>query len=395
MYSRPSLTAVISGEVSSVDQIHIFPSKFLRDAGVTVFPSYRVNEINFPNKIVHARSVGATGGNEQRHYGFNNIILATGSIPYVPKVGSDQLKGVFTIRKFREAKLLSEFSSEGLVAHVIGAGFVGLEVAEALAKRGIKVSLVVRSRILRLLVEEDLSERLTRRLEGHGVQARLGCCFEGVQGDRKVKAVIIDGQRHRSDMVVYATGVSPNVRLATETGIEVSTNGAITIDNRMQTSLKGVYTAGDCCETLDFVSECKTYRPIGSVAADEGKIAGVNAVEGAEESRGTIRQQYNKLFGTGVVSMGLSSEEAHSLGLKAKSFTMRVKSLQSEPFSLRKRENIMKMVVEQGSDRIIGWQSIGTREASFLSHYMFDCILNHRGISEVAESGLKFDLQVE
>jgi NAD(P)H-nitrite reductase large subunit len=390
MYSRPSLTAVVSGEVSSVDQIQIFPSNFLRDAGVKVFPSYRVNEINFTNKIADA-----TGNNERRHFGFGNIILATGSMPYVPQLGGGHLKGVFTIRKFREAKLLSEFSSEGLVAHVIGAGFVGLEVAEALAKRRVKVSLVVRSRILRLLVEEGLSERLTRRLEGYGVQAHLGCCFEGLQGDRKVKAIIIDGQRYRSDIVVFATGVSPNAGLATGAGIEVSANGAIAIDKRMQTSLQGVYTAGDCCETLDFVSGCKTYRPIGSVAADEGKIAGTNAVDVAEESSGAIRRQYNKLFGTGVVSMGLSSEEARSLGLRTKSFTMRVKSLQFEPFSRRKEKNFMKIIVERGSDRIIGWQSMGTREASFLAHYMFDCILNHRKISEVAESGLKFDLQVE
>lgn len=394
-YARPSLTAVVSGAVTSIDQIAIFGPLMLKTSRIDSLTGYRVSEIDHANRVVYATRTASGRDTKGVKFCFERVIIATGATPYTPKVEGSNLRSVFSIRKFEEALQFSKFMSRGMKGHVVGAGFVGLDTAQVLARRGLEVTLVVRSRILRAILDEDLSEILTKRAAVKKVKIIKGTCLDGIRGKRKVERVVLGDREVQSDFVVFASGVTANSSVAAQTGCRLSDDCAIRTDRQMRTNLAEVYAAGDCCQTLDFITGRSVYRPIGSIAVDTAKIAGANAVGSPAEYEGTIRRQYNKIFGTEVLSMGLSIEEARSLDINARSFEVKIKKPQFMPSLQFIEKNRMKIIVDLETDRVIGWQALGMRYTSFLSVFMYDCIFCGKKLGEIQDSGLNIEVIFE
>lgn len=394
-YSRPSLTAVISGAVSDVEKIGIFPHETLNKSGIQVLSGYNISEIEHSIHAVYLKKIGQEQLGSTSAVTYDKLIIATGASPLVPKTEGVGLRGVFTVRKFREALATSEFLSSGMTAYVVGAGFVGLDTAEALSHRKLSVTLVVRSRILRGILEQDLSQALVHRAQIRGVKILIGSTIERIEGNRRVERVVIGERALKSDVVIFATGVEPDTRLAKSIGLTIAKNCAIRADNKMQTGLNGVYATGDCSESLDFVSGKSVYRPLGSIAALTAKIAGANAVGVEKTYEGIIRRQYNKIFDTEIISIGLSVEEAKNLGISAKAFKARIKKPELFSFPQLASKNLMRVIVNEGTDTIIGWQVIGIKQSSLFSHYFHDCILNRKKLGDISVSGQNIELIIE
>lgn len=395
MYSRPSLTAIVSGAVNAVGKIEIFSLETLNDSGVQLLAGHEISEIERSAHSVHVKKKGQGESGFPSRLTYDKLIIATGATPLVPRTEGRGLPGIFTVRKSEEALAASKFITSGMTAHVVGAGFVGLDTAQALARRRVDVTLIVRSRILRGILEQDLSRVLVQRAQMHSVKILSGVTLERIEGNQKVERVVIGGRAYKSDIVMFATGVEPDTKLAQSMGLVTSQSGAIKTDRNMQTNLNGVYATGDCSESIDFVSGRSVYRPLGSIAALTAKIAAANAVGVEKAYEGIIRRQYNKIFNTEIVSIGLSAEEAKNLSIKAKAFKVRIKKPEFLPFPQVMSKNLMRVVINEDTNAIIGWQAIGISQSSLFSHYFHDCIFNRRKLKDIECSGLRPELVFE
>ncbi len=166
--------------------------------------------------------------------------------------------------------------------------------------------------------------------------------------------------------------------------------GAIKVNRYMQTSAPEIYAAGDCAEVTDIIAGKPVYRPLGSLAARTGEIAGSNAAGGERIFPGSLRRQYENVFDAHIISMGLSTEEALDLGISAEDADAEIKNLKHELLSIKRPLDArMKVVLEKGTGTVIGWQVVGrSKQGAWYSLCLEELIRNRRSVSYLQELGL-------
>lgn len=386
VYSRPSLTAAISGLAKSVDDVTIYSGKSLKDLGITTCFSSKAVSLDPDSRTIVLRSQ-----NREESLKYRKLVLATGSTPALPRVPGLDLKGVFSIKWIEDALGLSAVARPGMRACIVGAGFIGLEATQALFRRGLKVTLLeMRPLVLPELLEPELSARVNEQLERFGVKVMTDSPLESIRGRSRVEYVSVNGRRLRTDLVAFATGVKPNVELAVMGKVKLGRTRAIATDQRMRTNKESIYAAGDCAETLDLVTRKVVYRPLGTVAARSGVIAGSNAAGKRREYTGYLRRQYDRIFGIEIVSMGLSTHQAKNLGVKAEAVPVKPPHPSNPVLSiLRPTEAMLVAVGEKKSQRIIGWQAVGKPiRTSWYSQFMQRLIERRETLGSIQEMGL-------
>jgi len=363
-YRRSALSSLISTKSSKLEDLFIF-SQQLKELKIRFFQGVEAFDIDTNERVIKAKGIRA---NNSLSFHYDSLVLATGSSSFIPPVEGAERKGVFGFRTFEDALSISREAYAGKSAMVIGAGFAGLEVAEALAKRGVKVTITVRSRILREFVEPSLSMYLKEQIERKGVKVMTGVSPKEIKGDKKVMRVKLDSEEIPAHIVVFATGTKPNVALAERIGIELGKTGAIKVDRYMQTSVPGIYAAGDCTETLDALTGKWTYLPVGSVAAKEGAIAGRNAAGDMMETMGVIRTQMDMAFGEGIVSIGHGSESARETGVEVDIIDL---SLMQRRFDFLHEYPAKIIVTANSKGQMMGAQVVSSRFAPLYAFTLF------------------------
>jgi len=387
-YSRTAMTSVILGAVRSLNSVTVYPLGYLRSLGVKFLGGYEASSVDRNNQVVQAKTSSASS---VLRVWYKRLIIATGSVPGLPSIEGSQLPGVFTVKWFDETLSLSRYLIPGMNAFVVGAGFVGLKTAEALVKRGVRVTMAVRSRILREVIEPIFSLHLKKWIEQRGVKTLTGVSPTAVGGKRRVEHVEIRDEKVPASLVVFATGMAPNIDVARKAGVTIGRTGAIKVDRRMQTSIPEIYAAGDCVETSDIVGGKSVYRPLGSLAARTGEVAGSNAAGIGKIFPGSLRRQYDDVFGVRIISTGLSSEEASQFGISAEALDVEVIDSKHDLLSTRMPLDAqMKVIREKGTDVILGWQVVGhSRVGARYSLCLDELIRNRRGVGDLQELGLR------
>lgn len=389
IYPRPVLRSIISGTVKSINDITMYQPEDLEGLRIKLLQGYEALSVNNDERLLNVKN-HLSG--EILPFKYDRLIIATGSVPAIPPIKGSGLFGVFTVKWLNDALALSHYITPGMKAYVIGAGFIGLGVAEALTRRGLKTTVVERLLVLHKLIEHDLSQEIVRRIKSHGINVLEGTTIEEIFGERKVEYVTIEGRKFDADIVVFATGMRPNTLIATQMGLQIAKDGAIKTDAHMKTSLEDVYAIGDCAQTMDIISGKFVYRPIGSIASYAARIAGSNAAGVEQAYNGFLRIQYDRIFENEIVSMGLSTEEAHELGIASGAINVSLKDPKYPPLSLLMPTNaLMKAVVQKSTDTIIGWQAVGSRQSSWASLLFREMILNRCNVSDIQELGLKVE----
>lgn len=364
-YRRSALSSLIANESSRIEDLFIFPQQ-IDKLQIRFFQGVEASDIDVNEKVVKAKDLGS---NMSLSFEYDSLILATGCSSFIPPFEGAEKKGVFVFRTFKDEVSISREAHASKSAVVIGAGFVGLEIAEALAKRGVNVTIAVRSRILREFIEPDLSTYFEEKIKRKGVEVMTGVSPSKIEGNERATSVKLDDKKIPADIVVFATGTKPNVTLAKKIGIELSKTGAIKVNKYMQTSISNIYAIGDCADTLDALTGKWIYIPVGSVAARAGAVAGRNAAGDRVETLGVIRAQMDKLFGEGIVSIGHGSESAKELGVEVEIIDL--SSMQHRFHFLRKYPaKIIATANPKG--QMIGAQVISSR---FASQYAFTLFL--------------------
>ena len=202
-------------------------------------------------------------------------------------------------------------------AVIVGGGYIGLEMADALTRRGLEVTLLEQAPAVMTTVDEDLGVLIGAELQRHGVQLRTSSLVRRIQRTSDRLVVSGDGFADApADVVLMVVSVRPDVALAQDAGVTFGARGAIVVDRGMRTNLPDVFAAGDCVETWHRLLGAPTYMPLGTTAHKQGRIAGENAVGGEREFQGSLGTQVVKVFDLAIARTGLRDREATDAGME-------------------------------------------------------------------------------
>lgn len=249
---------------------------------------------------------------------YDILILSPGAEPLRPPIPGVDLPGIFSLRSLEDMDGIQACLSETPRTHatVVGGGFIGVEMAEALRHRGLSVTLVEMAPQLLSQLDPEMAVPVQREMEKHGVQLRLGQAVNGFsRSEGKLWVQLTLGETLTSDLVILAIGIRPEVKLAREAGLVLGASGGIAVNEHMQTSDPAIYAVGDAVETPDVVGGQKLVVPLAGPANRQGRIAADNAL-GREQSvyRGTQGTSICKIFDLTAGSTGLNEKTLKRLG---------------------------------------------------------------------------------
>ena len=241
---------------------------------------------------------------------------------------------------------------------VIGGGYIGLEMAEALVRHGLEVSLISRPPQVMGTLDHDLRALVSQALRDSGVALYLEetlTAFESKGG--KVTGVVTDKRTLPADIVVLGLGVRPNTALAAAAGIPLGEKGSIRVNERMETGIAGIWAAGDCAESFHLVSRRPFYVALGTVANRQGRVAGINLGGGYATFPGVMGTAVTKICQVEVARTGLQEKEIAALGLDHVSAVIRSRT--KAGYYPGAGEITVKLLAERGSGRLLGGQIVG------------------------------------
>ncbi|MHA1588557.1 MAG: NAD(P)/FAD-dependent oxidoreductase [Candidatus Thorarchaeota archaeon] len=339
----------------------------LRKKRIEVSPGVRVISADTDGRTL--QTIDSNGTSSTISY--DKLVLATGGVPAVPEMPGVDLPGVHTIQTMVDASRIGETLREAEAVIIVGAGFSGLETADRLREMGKDVHLIVRSRLMRRLLEEPMSDELESRIPP-GVILHKGSSPERVIGADRVKGLIVGGEEMLADAVLFMTGVSPNTELAKTFGLKIGSLGGIVVDPTMKTSADGIYAVGDCVELTDRLAGKPMLLPVGSAAARAGRQAGVTAVGGKKVYSDTaLKLQYDRIFNTDIVCIGHSSTTASGAGVETKIHYL------DDPAEFAK---IALVTTKDG--RLIGGQVLSARMGAPIAYQILERIESGAKLSE-------------
>jgi NADPH-dependent 2,4-dienoyl-CoA reductase/sulfur reductase-like enzyme len=359
-YGSCGLPYYIGDEIKDVRSLIAYTPEYMKkDRNINVNILHEVTEINAQSKYVTVKDL-TTGKIFKQSY--SHLMVATGAMPIIPPIPGIDNKNVFTLRNIEDGLRIKEYLSSRKVkrAAILGAGFIGLELAEALRNYDIEVLvfemlpdiLPQLDREFVGIIEEELQKNQVRLYKNTKV---IG--FETL-GENGLRIKTEDGGVFDSDMVIASVGVRPNTALAKSAGIETGFKGGIVVDKYMRTSVPDIWAAGDCTETHHLITKRPTYIPLGTTANKQGKIAGENILGGKATFPGVLGTQVTKIFEIYTAATGLNEAGAKDAGIE----TVSAKIRQSDKASYYpgSKPVHVKIILDKKSGKVLGAQMVGS-----------------------------------
>ena len=358
-YSRCGIPYVLAGEIPRFEDLTAFPPSHYRIMKFDLRLETKARSINHAEKIVLAEN--KEGKVDALKY--DSLILATGADPFVIPVEGHDLPGVFSVRTLDDGKAIQRAMKTAKSAVVIGAGFVGLETAHAFVENKIKTTVLeVVPYILPALFDEDMADYSQLKLEEHGVKVVVGKRLDAILGKDKVEGVSVGGEEIKVDIIVMAAGVRPRTELIRELGVELGVTRAIRVNPRMETSISGIFAAGDCVESQSSITGLPCLYQLGTNAVRQGTTAGINAVGGYAANPRVICSGVTKVFDFELGAVGLSEYQANKVGFQtiSASITGRTRA----PYFPGGKEVRVKIIAEPVMGRVMGAQIVGGEDVA-------------------------------
>lgn len=315
-YGSCGLPYFVSDIIKSPENLVVYDAKFFKEKrNIDVFVHHEVLKI-FPAK----RSILVKNLENGREFevNYDKLVIATGARAVKPNIKGIELKGIYTIRFLEDGIAIKNFIRENSPkkALIIGAGYIGMEMAESLVSLGLDVTIVEQMPNILGNMDDEINEIVEQELARNGVKLLKSVSvneFSGEDGYVK-RAVLSNGQAIDVDLVIVGAGIKPNSEIAREAGIELGRSGAIAVNQKMETNVHGIYSAGDCAEAFHLVLNRPVYIPLGTTANKQGKVAGENAAGGNAIFKGIVGTAVFKVFELEVARTGISEKQAKSEG---------------------------------------------------------------------------------
>ncbi|NDJ60032.1 MAG: FAD-dependent oxidoreductase [Chloroflexi bacterium] len=313
-----------------------------------------------------AKTVSAVDeAGQQRTIPYDKLVIGTGADAIKPAISGIDLEGVFLLRTMPDTLAIDAYMAarQPQSVAIIGGGYIGLEMAEALTERGLQVTLLERSATVLKTLDAELGALVQAELTRRGVAVHPRIDVTQIARDGEALRVRgADGFSRAVDMVLVSVGVTPQTDLAAAAGIELGLRGAIKVNPQMATNQPGIYAAGDCIETWHRLLNEYTYLPLGSTAHKQGRVAGENAVGGAATFAGTLGTQVVKIFDLVAARTGLRDDEAQAAGFDPLSITFA--ATDHKIYYPGAHELAFRITGDRASGRLLGAQIVGHKHGA-------------------------------
>lgn len=367
----------IGKQIKGSDGLFYCSKEVFEKKGAIVHMETVVESIDYDNKIVHA--VDKNGNKIDESY--DKLVLATGSKPIIPKLPGITLDNIQKVKLFHDAEdVINKISDKSHKINnivVVGAGYIGVELAEAFKRLGINSILMDKAdRVLSSYYDKEFTDLMEDNLVKNGVSLHLNENVKSFEGkDGKVNKVITDKGEYDIDMAIIACGFEPNVDLCKDK-LKLSVKGAIDTDKHQRTSLKDVFAVGDCTTIYDNCIEQENYIALASNAVRSGIVAAHNVCNTELISNGVQGSNGIKIFDFCMVSTGLTVEMAEKNGLNVSHTDF--KDLQKPEFMEKDNEEVKIRIVYDAESRVIKGAQIASKYDISLLIHMFSLAIQEK-----------------
>jgi len=387
-YSTCGIPYYLARIVTAKDLVSYTAESFEKERGIKVHNNTRADEITPSRRRVLATR---TDTGERAEYSFDRLLIATGVKPKLPDIPGTDLKNVFTIIDLQDAIRINDALQNAPRVAIIGAGYVGLEMAECLHSLGKTVHLYEREPHVLRGMDADMAQIIEYELQRFGIQLSVGVrvlALVGAEG-RVVGVKAASGLGiEPAGVVLLDTGVVPNVELAREAGIQTGVTGAISVDAYMETNVPGIFAAGNCAEAFCAIRQRPVLHYVGTVAAKQGRVAGNNMAARRTKFAGAIGTTVLKVFDLAVARTGLCSEDAAAESITVVS--ARIEALDRAAYYPEARKLWVKLIAERENRKLIGAQVVGYGDASKRIDVACTAITAGMRVDELAQLDLAY-----
>ncbi|MER6561150.1 FAD-dependent oxidoreductase [Streptomyces sp. NPDC001027] len=362
-YSACGIPYWVGGDVAERDDLVARTPEEHRARGIDLRLRTEVTEIDVAGRRVRARAVDS---GEQSWTSYDRLVVATGARPIRPDLPGADAAGVHGVQTLDDGQALIDTLSRarGRRAVVVGAGYIGVEMAEALINRGYEVTVVNRGSEPMSTLDPDMGRLVHRAMEGMGIAMVNDAEVTEVctTPDGRVRAVRTEDAEYPADVVVLGIGVRPETALAQAAGLPVGAHGGLLTDLAMRVrGHEDVWAGGDCVEVLDLVSGQERHIALGTHANKHGQVIGANVAGGYATFPGVVGTAVSKVCDLEIARTGLREKDARRAGLRFETVT--VESTSRAGYYPGASPMTVKMLAERRTGRLLGVQIVGREGA--------------------------------
>jgi NADPH-dependent 2,4-dienoyl-CoA reductase/sulfur reductase-like enzyme len=386
-YSACGLPYFVADEIGEIDVLVARTPEEHRANGIDVRLRHEVVGIDLDQRTL---TVVDRMREDEHEEPFDLLVIATGASPVRPPLPGVDAEGVHGIQTITDGIELHQHVGAHDRAVVVGAGYIGLEMAEAMKRRGMDVTIVEASPQPLSTLDPDMGELVADAIRAAGIALQTDTEVEGfdVDADGHVRAVVTGNGTLPADIVVLGIGVRPSSDLAADAGIDIGEHAGIVTDRRQQTSAEGVWAAGDCVETFHRISRQSVAIALGTHANKQGRVAGINATGGYASFPGVVGTAITKICNYEIARTGLSAQEARNSGFDFEA--ARIESTTRASYYPGAEQITVKVLIEKNTGRLLGAQIIGKEGAAKRIDVMATAIWNEMTAEDFGQVDLSY-----
>ncbi|HLH85615.1 MAG TPA: FAD-dependent oxidoreductase [Thermoplasmataceae archaeon] len=345
-YAECGIPYYLGGVVKDLNQLIHYPiEEFTVRRGIRIITNRNATKIEPENKVI------VLDNGDKLAY--DSLIIATGASPRVPEEFRDS--GAIAIRSLEDAQAAKSALGMGNEVGIIGDGTLGMEIASELSASGKKVTLLSRHDRIFPRIYDDVGEKMREDFESR-VNVIKGAEIRDIVKTGSRISVTTGQTRLEFDTVFLAVGVGPNSALGASAGLRLGSHGAIRVDERMETSEPGIFSAGDCATVRNLVTGGEDWMPLAQISNKSGRVAGANAAGGEMNFPGALGTVLVKIFDFEVGYTGITEKDADSFGINNKRIFVRAKSRAA--YYPGGEDVYLSLLLQNGNRRILGAQVI-------------------------------------
>lgn len=389
-YSACGIPYWIAGDVAERDELVARTPEQHREAGIDLRMRTEATAIDLEKQVVATRNVD-DGSTEDLTY--DELVIATGAVPTVPPLDGVDAGGIFGVQSLEQGEAIVKDMADGdrRRAVVVGAGYIGVEMAEAMVTRGLETTILDMAPEPFTQVDPDMGALIREAMEGMGITVLTGTSVEGfdVGEDGRVRAVRAGDAALPADIVILGLGVKPNATLAREAGLTVGASGGIVTDVRMRAvGHENVWAGGDCVEVPDRLSGRSVHVALGTHANKHGRIIGTNLAGGYGAFPGVLGTAISKVCDLEIGRTGLGESQANAAGFGY--VTATVESTTTAGYWPGAEMMTVKILAEQRTGRLLGAQIVGRAGSAKRIDVFATAVWNHMTVEEMTFMDLSY-----
>ncbi len=366
-YSKCGLPYAISGDIPKIMDLIEFSEEWFKKANIHLNLDTTVEKIDISKKTVYAKK-------EDKNIteNFDSLIISTGAKPSFPPIKNIDLKGVFSLRTIDDAKKIKSFAKKDTKATIVGAGLIGMEMADNLFKMGLKVTIVeALENILATNLDKDMSKLVSNEVPDEIKIYTNHLATKAEDKNGTINSIVIknkdnnEEQKIETNLLIVATGTKPETSLAEKIGCKIGKTKAIIVNNKSETNIPRVYAVGDCTEYVGYITKKPILVGLGSIVVRQGIAAGTNAAGGKYVlPKGFLNTFTSEFFDKEIAGVGVSSACRDLDYISAKY------NGESLPHYFPGGKKIsIKVYADKKTEKIIGAQSVGDKAAQRINTF--------------------------